>query len=92
MMFFMMGLVGVEVSSSHGLLSVSVVFPVVPQNLAGVTVCVMIASARDKVLVVHTSGCSSVNGITTTLQLCSINKLLEMFRVGFLEMWNKLLT
>lgn len=92
MMFFVMGLVGVEVSSSHGLLSVSVAFAVVPQNLAGVTVCVMIASARDKVLVVHTSGCSSVSGITTTLQLCSINKLLEMLRVGFLEMWNKLLT
>lgn len=91
-MCFMMGLVGVEVFPLHGLLSVSVDFPVVPQDLAGVTVCVMIASARDKVLVLHTSGCSSVNGITSTLQLCSTNKPLGMLGVGFLEMWNKLLT
>lgn len=77
-----------QVSPLHGLLLVSVGFPVVPLNLAGITVCVMIASARDKILVPHTSGCSSVNGLTTTLQLCSINKPLGMFRMGFLEMLN----
>lgn len=84
----MIGLVGMQVSPLHRLLSDSIGFPVVPLNLAGITVCVMIASARDKILVPHASGCSSVNGLTTTLQLCSINKPSGMLRVGVLEMWN----
>lgn len=47
----MTGLVGVPVSPLHGLLSVSVAFPVLTPNLAGITVCVTVASARDKALV-----------------------------------------
>lgn len=74
MMYFMISFVGMRVSPLHWLLLFSIGFPVAPLSLAGITVCVMIASARDKILVLHTSGCSSVNGLTTTLQLCSINK------------------
>lgn len=86
MMYFMVSLVGMQVSPLHRIILVSVGFPVAPLNLAGITVCVMIASARDKILVPHASGCSSVNGLTTALQLCSINKPLGMLRVAFLEM------
>lgn len=72
--------VGMQVFPLHGL-SVFLGSPVVLPSLARAIVCVAIASAGDKILAAHTSGCSSPRALTTPAQLCSINKPSRMLGV-----------
>lgn len=66
--------VGMQVFPLRGYFSVSVGSPVVFLSLAWVIVCVVGASAKDKILVPHTSGCSSRGALSTSVKLSSINK------------------